>query len=590
MMRNTLLAITLILVRLSAYGQDSTGLGQTVRIVRAYDPHLPEWFRLSSDPILLVEPTARIPMSYRPDSLSFIQSFGPIPKYTEPSLASSSLQPRIFKTLSITGGGLPGSQINAGIAWSSPFKMGSQVIFAHLECLGSSGNPNRLWADSIQSLAIWNSRLAMEWRPARNREWNFLLNASQRCTGFNYQDARFHNIDSNLSKDTSLSGRWNTLRVNPRITWNRVSQRIEGFHQHLRVEGLGAKLWNTFLAETRLHDLGSEWTGITAYEVGYHEENRDMGVKAYWSTASLKLGIPSVQNTTRSTFSIKPHWVWLSGPHRLSASMDFIRQREPGDSSSTLKSFWATLPEFIWQYQQPIDSNATLRHPWMIEVGILSGIKQPSMYQWGSVYPTLSVIDVYQASIQRAEGFVRLEHSIGERLRWEHRVGIGSWKNPRFFGLDTLSVLGVSTVLLPRATQWSWETKVSLKETNRVHGSIRAGMQGIVSNRTWYGMPGLQPVFWGGLHLTSTWGKVWALDFQSTAYALDSQREIFDKLSENSSNLKWPVDLDLRLNRSLTKNSTVAIVYRHRQAAAWFLWSEDVWWGRLLNVEWRWKI
>lgn len=590
MLKSFLFGVAIILLRLPVYGQDSTGLGQTVRIVRAYDPHLPEWFRLSSDPVLLVEPKTRIPMSYGPDSLSFVQSFGPIPKYTEPSLASSSLQPRISKTLSIMGGGLLGSQGNAGIAWSGPLQMGSQVIFVHLECLGSSGNPNRLWADSILRSAIWNSQLAIEWRPAKNREWNILLNASQRSTGFKYQDTRFHNTDSNLSKDTSLNGRWNTLRVNPRITWDRISQRIEGFHQHWRVEGLGAKLWNTFLAEPRLHDLGSEWTGITAYEMGHHEENRDLGVKAYWSTASLKSGVSYPQSMQRTTFSIKPYWVWQLGPHRLSASLDFIRQREPGDSSLALKSFWATLPEFIWQYHQPIDSNTTHRHPWKIEVGVLSGIKQPSLYQWGSIYPTLSAIDAYQASIQRAEGFVRLEHSFGERLRWEHRVGIGSWKHPRFFGLDTMSVLGVSTVILPSATHWSWETKVSLREPNRLQGSIRAGMQGIISNRTWYGMPGLQPVLWGGLQLTKTWGKVWALDFQSTAYALDSKREIFDKLSENSTNLNWPVNLDLRLNRSVTKNSTVAIVYRHRQAAAWFLWSEDVWWGRLLNVEWRWKI
>ncbi|MFM7748270.1 MAG: hypothetical protein ACKO7X_10175, partial [Bacteroidota bacterium] len=87
MFKKILLAVAIVLWSLPVVGQDSTGLGQTVRIVRAYDPHLPEWFRLSSDPILLVEPTARIPISYRPDSLSFIQSFGPISKYTEPSLA-----------------------------------------------------------------------------------------------------------------------------------------------------------------------------------------------------------------------------------------------------------------------------------------------------------------------------------------------------------------------------------------------------------------------------------------------------------------------------------------------------------------------
>lgn len=590
MIRNTLLAITLILVRLSAYGQDSTGFGQTVRIVRAYDPNLPEWFRLSSDPVLLIEPTTRIPLSYRPDSLSFIQPFGPIPKYNEPSLASSSLQPRNSKILSITGGGLIGSQGNAGIAWSGPIQKGSQVIFAHLEGMGSSGNPNGLWADSILRSAIWNSRLAFEWRPARNRDWNFFLNASQRSTRFKYQSTNAHHTDSSLSNDNSLSGQWNTLRVHPRISWDRVSQRVEGFHQHGLVEGLGTSLWNSFHAEPRLHDLGREWIGKTVYEMGYHDENFDLGLKTHWSVASWKSDISSVQSFTRSTFSIKPHGVWQSGPHRFSASVDFIRQREPGDSPLVLNSFWATLPEFTWQYQQPIDSNTSLRNPWKIEVGVLSGMNQPSLYQWGSMYPTLSVINNYQASIQRAEGFVRFEHAVRTKLHWEHRASLGAWRNPRFYGLDTASVLGVSTVTLPGATRWSWESKVTLKDLNRLQGSIRAGMQGVISNRTWYGMPGLQPVFWSGLQLTKTWGMGWSLDFQSTAYAMNSNREIFDRLPTNSSSMRWPVNLDLRLNRSITKNSTVAVVYRQRQAAAWLLWSEDVWWGRLLNVEWRWKI
>ena len=538
MFRNYLLAITLILIGPTVYGQDSTGFGQTVRIVRAYDPHLPEWFRLSSDPVLLLEPTTRIPLSYSPDSLSFVQSVGPIPKYTEPSLASSSLQSRVSQTLSITGGGLTGSQANAGIAWSGPIKMGSQTIFSHLECLGSSGNPNGLWADSIQRLAIWNSKLAMDWRPASNREWNILLNAAQRSTGFNYQITRGHNTDSILAKDSSIRGQWNTIRVNPRISWDRISQRVEGLHQHWIVEGFGTSLWNTFDTEPRLHDLGSEWTGISAYELGYQVENHDLALKVYGATASFKSGNSNFQSGTRSTLSIKPSWVWRSGWHRFSASLDFIRQREPGgDSSLALESFWATLPEIKWQYQEPVDSNSGLRHPWKLEAGILSGIKQPSLYHWGNIYPTLSVIDAYQASIQRAEGFVRFEHSGGSRLHLEHRAGIGSWTNPRFFGLDTTSVLGVSSVILPRATQWSWETRISLKEPDWLHGSFRAGMQGIISNRSWYGMPGLQPVLWGGIHLSKTWGKAWTLDFQSTAYAIDPQRVIFDKLPENASKL-----------------------------------------------------
>ena len=590
MIRNSLLAITLILLRFAAYGQDSTGFGQTVRIVRAYDPNLPEWFRLSSDPVLLIEPTTRIPLSYRPDSLSFIQPFGSIPPYKEPSLASSSLQPRISKTMSVTGGGLIGGQGNAGIAWSGPYQKGSQVIFAHLEGMASSGNPNGLWADSILRTAIWNSRLALEWRPARSREWNVFLNASQRSTRFKYQTTNSHPTDSSLSNDNSLSGQWNTLRFHPLIRWDRVSERVDGFHQHWFVEGLGTKLWNSFGAEPSSHDLGREWIGKTGYEMGYQEENFDLGLKTHWSAASWNSGISSVQNATRSTFSIKPHGVWQSGPHRIRASVDFIRQREPGDNPMTMNSFWATLPAFVWQYQQPIDSNTEHSNPWKIEAGVLSGMNQPSLYQWGSMYPTLSMINAYQASIQRAEGFVRFEHAGRTKLRWEHRVGLGAWRNPRFFGLDTASVLGVSTVTLPSATQWSWESKVSLKEPNRLQGSMRAGMQGILSNRTWYGMPGLQPVFWTGLQLTKAWGKGWSLDFQSTAYAMDTRREIFDQLPQNSSNLIWPVNLDLRLNRLIAKHSAVAVVYRQRQAAAWLLWSEDVWWGRLLNVEWRWKI
>ena len=591
MLRKSLLLWFLVFLVVSVHGQDSTGFGQTVRIVRAYDPNLPDWFRFSSDPILFMEPTTRIPFSYRPDSLSFVHSFGPIPKYNEPSLDSSTLQPQLLSRASITAGGIPGSQGNLGAEWSGPLRIGSQRLFGKLDFQAAFGNSNRLWADSIQSLTIWNPRVNLGWYPAGSRDWHITLEASQRSSRFNFRRILSHASDTTPSKYTLSGVQWNNLRVNPRIAWNRVSQFIDGLHQHLVLEGFGIKNWSStknWNSSDRFADLGSdEWAGMMVYQIGYTEDVHDLGLKLDWSNSSMLSRASDNLNQARSTFSVKPSWVWSSGQHRLSVSVDFVRQREKNDSSSFLVSSWVSLPQLIWQYRQPSDPASNFKGPWMIELGVISGILQPSLYHWSLIYPTISTVDAYQASVQRAEGFIRFEHTGGSGLRWQHRAGLGSWTNARFFELDTNSVMGVAAVNLPNATKLSWETRVSPREQIQMQCSFSAGMQGIILNRSWNGMPGLQPVLWGNLFVSKSWGKAWKLDFQSTVYALDSKRMVSNKLSTT---LKWPTNLDLSINRSVSKRSSIAVVFRQRQAAPWLLWAEDVWWGRFFNVEWRWKI
>jgi hypothetical protein len=49
--------------------QDSLLTGSPVRIVRSYDPHLPEWFRYSTDPIPLREESKTTSLTYVMDTM-----------------------------------------------------------------------------------------------------------------------------------------------------------------------------------------------------------------------------------------------------------------------------------------------------------------------------------------------------------------------------------------------------------------------------------------------------------------------------------------------------------------------------------------
>lgn len=582
------LGLWVVPLMVPSYGQDSSGLGQTVRIVRAYDPHLPEWFRLASDPVLMVEPTTRIALLYKSDSLSFVQPFGPLPKYNEPSLATLSFQPQSFSRASVIAGGMPGMLGHLGAEWSGPLKVASQTLFAKIDFRGASGNSNGWWGDLTQRVMIWNPQLNVEWQPVRNREWRVGLFASQRSSRFTLS-RQLSPTDTTPPTDSSWVHPWNNLRFNPRISWNRVSQQIDGLHQKLVLEGFGIMNWNSSDQKSNVQTLGNEWSSLMTYQIGYREDHTEWGMNLGWSGSSVLTGTAGTMNMHRNTFSIKPSWAGDWRNYRIIASVNFLRQSEQEDSSISTQSFWNILPELVLQYRQPGSSDSSLKGPWMVELGVTSGIFQPSVHHWTSIYPTLSTIDAYQASVQRAEGFVRFEHWGGEGLRWQHRFGLGSWTNARFFGLDTNTALGVMALRLPHVTRLSLETKVNLREQSQIQAWFSVGMQGIISQSSWMGMPGLQPVFWGNLHFSRTLSKVWKIDLEPTIYAVDSKRLVSKNLSTKNASLDWPLNLDLRVTRSFSSKSGIALNFRQRQATPWLLWADDVLWGRSLHVEWRWK-
>jgi hypothetical protein len=571
-------------------GQDSTGINNTVRIVRPFDPNLPEWFRISSDPILILEPSTRIPMAYKADSLSFVQSFAPIPKYREPSLAIVTLQPQWVNRASVALGGLPGGQGNLAGEWSAPWRLGKETFFGKLDFKGASGNSKGLWADSIQSLAIWNSHINMRWRPAGNRDWQVSLDATQRSSPFKFKRVLIPATDSTSARDTMSRLQWNNWRFNPRISWDGVSQRLDGLHQHLLMEGFGTRIGNSAESASHPGDLGTEWAGIMAYQIGYSGDEHDLSLKVNWSNSAFVSGTSDTLSRSRSTLSFGPAWVRNFGQSRWNASVQVIRQREFSESSNASRTSWIMLPQLSWQYRKSHPTARGLQDAHTVELGITSGIFQPSLYHWSSLYPTLSQLDDYQASIQRAEGFARIQHGGLTGLHWQHRVGIGSWTNPRFFGLDSNSVMGVVAGTLPKATQWSWETKVSVIDQGPMQCTLSTGMQGIIVERSWIGMPGLQPVFWGTFQLARPLSQTWKFELQSTVYCIESKRLIHKNISDESSDLKLPVNMDFTMTKAISKKSAVALIFRQRHAAPWLLWAEDVWWGRFFQVEWRWKI
>jgi hypothetical protein len=485
---------------------------------------------------------------------------------------------------------MPGNLGQLGAELSGPFRVASQTFFGKIEFSGASGNSNGWWGDSTQRVMIWNPQMNVEWQPPRNRDWRVSLHASQRGSRFNWSRLLPPLTDTTPSKDSSWDVHRNNLRFNPRITWQRVSQRTEGLYQNLVLEGFGTGIWNSSNLQPDQYYWGSEWSSLMAYQIGYRQVHSDWGLKVGWSGSSFYSGTKDALDKARNTISFKPSWAGDLGVYRVIASVNLLRQREQEDSSISLRSSWLILPELVLQYRKPTSAVSGFREPLMLEFGISSGILQPSLYHWSSTYPTLSAMDAYQASVNRAEGFVRLEHSAGSGWQWQHRIGLSSWTNARFFELDSNSALGVSSLRLPHATRLSLETRVHLKEQSQMQASFSSGMQGILSQSYWNGMPGLQPVLWGTLHLSRFWRNGWQFDFESTVYAVDSKRMVSNDIIFKGTSLKWPLNLDLSLTKSVLRSSSLAFSFRQRQSAPFLRWAEDVIWGRLLQVEWRWKI
>lgn len=572
-----LYALGVFFFNVSLCAQDSSIIGQPIRIIRSYDPNLPDWFRHTSDPMLIQESVNRIPQEYRLDSLNFRLPFVQTSMFEHKILAKTNVSDLTSSSLFFSVGGNPGSNYNINSSICGPFKVGGQRIFGLGSVAGNFGYPSgKSISDSIRSLLVWTPQFFLTWKPNRSN-WDIELDGGLRSTvsrgGINSEKFDFQS---------------NNFRISPRATYVVSNPYVTGLIQTILIEGFITHFVTTGGGKYPSKQSASELSANMYYEASYSGDNYDAGIKVGLNRGLLLSNEFDSLNGKRGTFSFKPHWSGVFDNFRLRASLDIIRQVEYKDIINKDVN-WLYLPNLNFQYRPGQSKVQTDKGTVLLEFGLNSRIYQPSFYHWSALYPTLSRWDNYRASIQNAELFVRVEHGgIMKSVQWQHRLGLGKWNNPRFFGLDSSTTLGVSTFTMPTATQLFLETKINWVPSESTALSLTCGLQGMIDQGSWLGMPGLQPSFWVGIRYDQPFFRGWKLSTQTVFYAISTNRAAITPTKAKA--FQIPLNLDLKVSKSISKDVDMALVFRQREAALWMLWAEDIWWGKFFNLELRWKI
>jgi len=569
-----------LLFNISLCAQDSSLIGQPVRIVRSYDPNLPDWFRHTSDPILIQDPISRMPQNYRSDSM--VMKLPPSKErlFEFKSLSEASVQDLASSRLFLSLGGNPGSHYNFTSSIFGPFEVWGQQVLGFGSIAGNFGRPNgNSISDSVRNLLVWNPQFFLNCKPKRSN-WDLELDGGLRSTG------------TRGGSDTkNFDYQFNNFRFSPRATYKFNSSNSVGLTQDIVMEGFFTHFVASGGGMDRLEQSASEWSGNVHYEASYSGESHDIGIKLGLNRGRLTSHELDSINGRRGAIFIKPHWGGVFGNYRFKVAMDVVRQVEYGNVDDKDIN-WLFLPNLNFQFRPVHSKMISGRDAFLLELGLGSRLYQPSFYHWSSLYPTLSGWDNYRASVQKAEFFVRVEHGgKGKPVQWHHRLGIGMWNNARFFGIDSSRVLGVSAFTIPEATQLILETKMNWMAGESTVMSLTCGLQGLVGQRSWLGMPGLQPGFWAGIQYERLLFRGWKLDAHSVVYAISNKRSSGTPLKADAPRvLQFPLNLDLRMSKPISRHADLALAFRQREASLWMLWAEDLWWGKFFNLELRWKI
>jgi hypothetical protein len=519
--------------------QDSLLTGSPVRIVRSYDPHLPEWFRYSTDPIPLREESKTTSLTYVMDTMDRLPDGSLMVEPRWPQ-ASFETRPPIEKNhRQWTLGFWPWQRGNLGWTGSGPVKVASKSWH---------------WLASVQGAAgPWGPASGPDPR-IRGFLPSFWMESAPQANGQRWSlETRLRSMQVSVDEKKSpylhfwLKPSWEQEKENKRLeglmTLNRVT-----LHGYSGGNGLG------------------EWGFDMAHRSSIRFENLTLQGKfsyamALWNTDEMS----GNRHLGTMGFSLQQGgglFRW-----KLAPTLAFLKD--------DLQSRWVLLPDFgVERSLGPSGLSG------LLEAGVVSGIQQASLYDWTGRYPTLFRLNSYGASVNRFEGFVRWKHGLLKSWQGEHRLALGRWNNLRFFEADNREAFGVRSLHLETALRWDLNSLWTTSVGDGYRLSLQWGAQGRLDDGQSKALPGLQPSAYAGIKLKGPVGKGLKWRGDAMIYGLGSDLS-------STAPLKSPWSMDLALDKNTGAAGVWSLVFRQRQGPLVFRWAEELYGGALLQLEWR---
>lgn len=524
----------------TSQGQDSLLNGTPVRIVRSYDPHLPEWFRYSTDPLLLREDSSTAVLRYFPYAQETIPERAWNPNTEFPTWTLKASEPVEKSHRQWTLGAWPWSRGMLGWTGSGPALMASRSWHWLATVQGSAG-PMYTDSEKFPRMRTFLPSFWIQSAPHPNGGlWSMETRLRSMKTEFNEASSPYLHF-------------W----IKPQWEQDRESKRMEGWMTQNRVSVSG------YAGGNGLNEWGINLTHRSSYrfEKGTFSGSSSL-VAALWGTDSM--------GGHRQVGTLGLGWEQLGRKHRwvLAPTLAFV--------NDDLQSRWFVLPNFRWERTWGAQGTPSS----LLEGGLGSRIQQASLFDWTMRHPTLFRLQSYGASINRWEAFVRWQHGLLQSWKGEHRLAFGRWNNWRFFEADDQEVFGVRTTHRASTYAWDFNTQWTRRALGTFSLTLQGGVRGLVVENTWEAMPGLQPGAYGGLQWKGELGSSWSWRGDGMLYGLGSGLAA-------SSDLRWPASLDIALDKKTDRSGVWSLVFRNRQGPLAFRWAEELYSGALLQLEWR---
>ncbi|MFM7497531.1 MAG: hypothetical protein ACKO17_05225 [Bacteroidota bacterium] len=524
----------------SAQSQDSMMTSPPVRIVRSYDPHLPEWFRYSTDPLLLREDSSSTLLRYPKDSLERIPERTGIEFLDYPLWTLETPAPLEKPHRQWTLGAWPWSRAMLGWNGSGPALLASRSWHWLASVQGTAGDMSTV-SDKFPRIRAFLPSFWMQSAPdSSGRQWTL--------------ETRLRSTKMSLGDSTSP---YLHFWIRPQWEQDRESKRLEGLMTQNRVSVNGYAGGNGF----------SEWGINLAHRSSYRMDQGTLVgsaslVAALWSTDSLgghrqvgTLGLSWEQAGLRQRWTLAPNLAFVN---------------------DDLQSRWVILPNFRWERTWGSPNTPSS----LLEGGVTSSVQQASLYDWTTRFPTLFRVQSYGAAINRWEVYARWKHGLLKTWQGDHRLAFGRWNNWRFFEADNQEVFGVRSTHRASNYTWDWNTRWTRRTVGPNSLTIQGGVRGLIHEDGWVAMPGLQPTAYTGLQYQGAMGSSWFWRGDVMLYGLGSDLA-------SSSPLRWPTSLDIALDKKTERSGVWSLVFRNRQGPLAFRWAEELYSGALIQLEWR---
>jgi len=531
-------------------GFDTTRFGQPVRVVREYNPNLPQWFRLYNDPVLPSLSLETVNLQYNVDPGRIKTSVDTPSSVVNYGVYSQSLRPlRTSEFVFLANGGLSTQAGGSGLL-RLPFRLFRQPAFIQSMLRSSYGQiRSNFIPDSVRNLLAIQPLLGLEWNPFGYGKGDLSLDFGGRLNRFN--------------RNLNNSG-YTTQWIMPR--WSRVrnSQGSEGFYSDfdLRLP------W--FRQARFLQEQGLNFKQTLGYQ--FEKHGIQFTIAGDFSRLIPDISTINIPFGNRQWISGSPNWNW-KGKHS-----SFEVGGEFGFLKDTLHSKWIVLPQLVYRHSSPGRRQLFLKNlNW--EIGLTGSVLPPSFMNWGRTYSTILAMDHYSASVKAWEAYFKLDRSGPGQSKWKHTASMSEWRNPRFFFPDSIGPMAVMTRVVKDCYRVRYESRFQLGEQENQGFDFYWGGMALFRDRTLEPIPGLQPAAFAGIHYrkqaSASMLILIKVDFMASALRPDSKTpRVYPQA--------WNTDIEIK--KRISSNLSWFAAYRLRQTPLVFRWSEDLFWGQQLHL------